>query len=157
MKKILLVLSLLITSTSFASQKYLFNMYFSINYKNATYKYLLNFYQGQKGLVVKSKMNGIENTHYIQTEGKQYTITRTPKDLIDKPLFYMYRLSQNKYKIQYPINMNDSNWDKISFTVENGEAISTDGYNFTNIKVGKVVFDRYWGLTVPVGVSHLEI
>lgn len=154
--KLLILLSLFISSTSFASGKYLFNANFSMSHKGSTYKYNLDFYEGLKGLVVKSKMNGLEQTHYIQTEGKQYIIARTPKDLIDKPLFYMYRINSQKYKIQYPVNMNNSNWDKFLFSVEDGEARSHE-VPFQGLKVGRTIFDTCWGMRVPVGVESIDI
>lgn len=156
MSKLLILLSLIFSVSTYASETYLFNMYFSMAYKGSTFKYHLNFYEGDKGLVVKSKINNQEQTHYVQTKGKQYIVARTPKELIDRPLFYMFRTSDNNYKIQYPVNMNDSKWESFIFTVKDGEATSR-AVTFKNLKVGKTVFDSYWGMTVPVGVEKIDI
>lgn len=131
-------------------------MYFNITYKKDTYRYHLNFFEGNKGLVVKSKLNGVEKTHYVQSSGKKYVVAKAPKDLVDANLLVMYRTSEGRYKIQYPINMNEGDWDKFSFSVEDGKAYS-QGVSFKNLEVGKVNFDSYWGFWVPVGVSRIDI
>jgi hypothetical protein len=156
MKKLMSFLFFIFSFSALAQGDYLFNMYFKMNYDEKVYAYHFNFYQGTKGLIIKEKMNGVEKTHYIQSQDKQYIFARTPKDLIDEPLFYIYKIGDNKYKIQYPINMNDSNWDKFVFTVEDGVAYSEGGAHFSQLKVGKVVWDRYWGIKVPVGVESLS-
>ena len=174
MSKILILLSLLLSFSSFAkTTKLVYNFAFTIEY-DGTFKYSINLYEntlesGTKEYVATTTINNKFHKRTILKPGTQVTVAKTPASLDSKPIVYMRRHSYKKWKnhfrISYPTNMMKEKWESLIYKIEDAQSFKyyknggNPYYNdFSKVRIKGVRKVYYLGYgKVPVGFYGLNV
>jgi hypothetical protein len=168
MSKILILLSFLLSFSSFAKNtKLVYNFSYTINY-DGNFKYNIDVYEntyddGKKEYVATTKINNTFHKRTVLKPGVQVTVAKTPKSMDSKPIVYMRRHSnknwKNHFRISYPTNMMKEKWEAFIYKIEDTQAFkyhANDGNSyysdFSKVRIKGVKKVSYIGYgKVPVG------